>query len=118
MANHFVPSIAKRKGYDEIEIFNKPPIKTIQGNVHEVGLVFFGPKPKLTEKKERYTVTLTRMVDPNELHKKLNEAIPGVEVAVLGPSSFQADFFFITLPRTMRIRDFLSIANKVMGGLQ
>jgi len=118
MANHFVPSVAKRKGYDEIELFNKPPRKTIQGSVHEVSLVFFGPKPKLSEKKERFTVTLKRMVDPNELHRRLNEEIPGTDVECVGPSSFQTDFVFITLPRTMRIRDFLSIANKVMEGLQ
>jgi len=118
MANHFVPSVAKRKGYDEIELSNKPPTKTIQGNAHEVGLVFFGPKPKLSDKKERYTVTLTRMVDPNELHKKLNDVIPGVDVAVLGRSSFQTDFVFITLPGTMRIREFQSIADKVMEDIQ
>jgi len=118
MTKHFVPSIAKRKGYDETEIFNKPPTKTIQGNAHEVGLVFFGPKPKLSDKKERYTVTLTRMVNPNELHKRLNDVIPGADVEVVFPSSFLTDFVFITLPRSMRIREFQSIADKVMEDIQ
>jgi len=117
MANHFVPSVAKRKGYDEIELSNKPPTKIVQGSVHEVGLVFFGPKPKLSEKKERFTVTLKRMVDPNELHRRLNEVIPGTDVECVGPSSFQTDFVFITLPKTMRISEFQSLANGIMEDL-
>ena len=117
MARCFVPSVAKRKGYDEIELSNKSPRKIVQGSVHEVSLVFFGPKPKLSEKKEKFTVTLKRMVDPNELHRRLNEVIPGVDVECLGPSSFQTDFVFITLPRTMRISEFQSLANGIMGDL-
>ena len=67
--------------------------------------------------KERFTVTLKRMVDPNELHRRLNEVIPGVDVKCLGPSSFQTDFVFITLPRTMRISEFQSLANGIMEDL-
>jgi len=109
--------VAKRKGYDEIELSNKSPTKPIQGSVHEISLVFFGPKPKLSEKKERYTVTLKRMVDPNELHRRLNEVIPGTDVECVGPSSFQTDFVFITLPRTMSISEFQSLANGIMEDL-
>jgi len=117
MAKSFIPSVAKRKGYDEIELPNKPPTKIVQGSVHEVSLVFFGPKPKLSEKKERFTVTLKRMVNPNELHKRFNEVIPGTDVKCVGPSSFQTDFVFITLPGTMRISEFQSLANGIMEDL-
>jgi len=115
MTKNFVLTAARNKEY---KIRNKISERLFKDHTSEVRCIFFGASPRLSDLKDRYTVTLNRMVDPNELHKELNEIIPGADVSVLGPSSFPTDFAFITLPRTIPIHDFLAITDKVMEKLQ
>jgi len=90
-----------------------PPPKPVS----HVSCIFFGAAPKLTDMKSRHTITLDRLVKPNELHKQINAFIPGATVTVLGPSSTPTDLVFINLPQALPIDEFLFLVNKIMEDL-
>ena len=114
MARHFVPSVAKRKGYS---IPDKTVTAPLQRPMPHVRRISIGAVPKLTDMKRRHTVTLDRMVFPDKLHEKISEIIPGATVTVLGPTSIPADLVFITLSKVLPIHELLYMVNKAMENL-